>query len=180
MWRRDGRSRPVSRVLSREIPWAIIPLGLPSPSASSDLPESTAGHGIAFLFGLAPGGVYLAAECCHLRGALLPHLFTLTWPQGGLAVCFLLHFPWTHVPQALPGTLPCGARTFLPATVETATERLPGRLPRYCRSGRCENKGRYHNASSRPPYGLTASLAHFLAVGQAVHSIPPALVGQRG
>ena len=27
-------------------------------------------------------------------------------PYGGLAVCFLLHFPWTHVPQVLPGALP--------------------------------------------------------------------------
>jgi len=24
----------------------------------------------------------------------------------GQAVCFLLHFPWTHVPQVLPGALP--------------------------------------------------------------------------
>jgi hypothetical protein len=79
-------SRPISRVLS----WTIIHLGLPSPAASSNLPESTAGHGIAFLFGLAPGGVYLAAECCHLRGALLPHHFTLTSEE---AVYFLLHFP---------------------------------------------------------------------------------------
>ena len=68
------RSRPISRVLS----WTIIHLGLPSPAASSNLPESTAGSGIAFLFGLAPGGVYHAAECYHLRGALLPHHFTLT------------------------------------------------------------------------------------------------------
>ena len=30
------------------------------------------------LFGLAPSGVYPAAECCHPRGALLPHHFTLT------------------------------------------------------------------------------------------------------
>jgi len=30
------------------------------------------------------------------------------------AVYFLRHFPWTFAPQALPGTLPCGARTFLP------------------------------------------------------------------
>ena len=30
------------------------------------------------LFGLAPGGVYRAAECYHRRGALLPHPFTLT------------------------------------------------------------------------------------------------------
>ncbi|CAN5279762.1 hypothetical protein BH24PSE2_BH24PSE2_06270 [soil metagenome] len=41
------------------------------------------------------------------------------------AVCFLLHFPWTRVPQALPGTLPCGARTFL----RLSQRRLPGRLP---------------------------------------------------
>ncbi len=30
------------------------------------------------LFGLAPGGVYRAASWCQSRGALLPHLFTLT------------------------------------------------------------------------------------------------------
>jgi len=29
------------------------------------------------------------------------------------AVCSLLHCPWARAPQALPGTLPCGARTFL-------------------------------------------------------------------
>ncbi len=31
------------------------------------------------------------------------------------AVCFLWHFPWGHPRSALPTTLPCGARTFLPA-----------------------------------------------------------------
>jgi hypothetical protein len=37
-------------------------------------------------------------------------------PAGrrGLAVYFLWHFPWARTPQALPGTLPFGARTFLP------------------------------------------------------------------
>ena len=30
-----------------------------------------------------------------------------------MAVSFLLHFPWTHAPQELPGTLLFGARTFL-------------------------------------------------------------------
>jgi hypothetical protein len=30
------------------------------------------------LFGFAPGGVCLAKACCQARGALLPHLFTLT------------------------------------------------------------------------------------------------------
>ena len=42
------------------------------------------------------------------------------------AVCSLLHFPWARAPQALPGTLPCGARTFL----REKSQRLPGRLPR--------------------------------------------------
>ncbi len=45
------------------------------------------------------------------RGALLPHHFTLT--RLSRAVYFLWHFPWAHAPQALPGTLPYGARTFL-------------------------------------------------------------------
>ena len=101
----------VSRVLSR----TIIHLGRPSPAASSNLPGSPLGTGGADeprtpLFGLAPGGVYRAASCYQSRGALLPHLFTLT---GEPAVYFLWHFPWAHTPQALPGALSEGARTFL-------------------------------------------------------------------
>ena len=72
-------SRSVSRVLSR----TIIHLGRASPLASSDLPESAEGHGIGSLFGLAPGGVYHRHDCCQPRGALLPHLFTLTCKAGG-------------------------------------------------------------------------------------------------
>jgi hypothetical protein len=74
------RSRPVSRVLSR----TIIHLGCASPHTSSDLPGSTRGPRVrrrtplAPLFGLAPSGVCRATECCHRRGALLPHPFTLT------------------------------------------------------------------------------------------------------
>ena len=45
---------------------------------------------------------------------------------GAWAVCSLLHCPWARAPQALPGTLLCGARTFLHA----CAQRLPGRLPR--------------------------------------------------
>ena len=76
----ERQESPVSRVLS----WAIMHLRQPSPAASSDLPGSPLGAGGAArrprapLFGLAPGGVYPAAACCHPRGALLPHLFTLT------------------------------------------------------------------------------------------------------
>ncbi len=70
-----SESRPISRVLS----WAIIHLGVLSPASSSDLPEDIAGRDVVFLFGLAPGGVYLATNCYQLRGALLPHHFTLTY-----------------------------------------------------------------------------------------------------
>ena len=47
------------------------------------------------LFGLAPGGVYHAANRYQSRGALLPHLFTLTDydPRITPAVYFLWHFP---------------------------------------------------------------------------------------
>ncbi len=64
----------ISRVLS----WTAIHLEYASPRISSDLPGSIVGHDIASLFDLAPSGVYLAAECYHQRGALLPHPFTLT------------------------------------------------------------------------------------------------------
>ena len=70
-------------------------------------------------------------------GGLLPHRFTLTpVPAEALAeaVCFLLHCPSREAraarAQALPGSLPCGARTFLGsacgtiATVRLTTTRL--------------------------------------------------------
>ena len=40
------------------------------------------------------------------------------------AVYFLLHFPWARAPQALPGILPCGARTFLPPTTLSDREAI--------------------------------------------------------
>src|SRR5690606_33262858 len=54
-------------------------------------------------------------------------LSPLPVPCGTSAVCFLLHFPWARAPQALPGTLSTGARTFLPEP--KGSRRLPGRLP---------------------------------------------------
>jgi len=77
------RSRPISRVLS----WTVIHLGQASPLASSNLPESSAGHAIGFLFGLAPNGVCRAADCYQLRGALLPHPFTLTIQRWRSTLC---------------------------------------------------------------------------------------------
>src|ERR1043165_5723907 len=65
--------------------------------------------------------------CCHVRGALLPHRFTLAVAiAGAWAVCSLLHFPSAHAAQALPGTSSAGARTFLHISREM--QRPSGRL----------------------------------------------------
>ena len=53
---RVKESQSISRVLS----WTIIHLGYMSPYTSSNLPGNSTGRTIVPLFGLAPGGVYLA------------------------------------------------------------------------------------------------------------------------
>ena len=63
---------------------------------------------------------------CRLRGALLPHPFTLTRGPGGpkQAVCFLWHFPWGRPRRALPGTVfPWSPDFPLPALRRTAAIR---------------------------------------------------------
>ena len=151
-------SRPISRVLSR----TAIHLGCASPHTSSGLPGSECGpHSVAKARDALP---YLAllrvgftlpprlpgARCAltapfhpypATRPAALPPKIgglrrSLAYRGGasGRAVCFLWHFPWTRVPQALPGTLPYGARTFLCGGTNQRcaiqpTQRLPGRLP---------------------------------------------------
>ena len=98
---------------------------------------------------LLPVGFAVPA-CCQARGALLPHHFTLaTHPGGPFGGIFLLHFPSARAAQALPGTVPCGARTFLGIRTHRSgpMTRLSGRLrrvhcrmrspcPRECRSRR--------------------------------------------
>ena len=116
-YKENNKSQPVSRVLS----WTIIHLGPASPQASSDQPESSAGNAIAFLFGLAPVGVYPATPVT--RRAVRSYR-TISPLPAKLAVYFLWHFPWTHIPQALPGDLPCGARTFLQRANAPAIARL--------------------------------------------------------
>ncbi len=104
------RSRPISRVLS----WTVIPLGATSPLRSSNLPGPDAGRVMRSLFGLAPGGVcragLLPGSRCALTAPFHPCHALLAKPFGGI---FLLHFPSARAAQALPGTVPCGARTFL-------------------------------------------------------------------
>jgi hypothetical protein len=74
--------------------------------------------------GLAPSGVYRATRRCpRARCALTAPFHPCLCPCGPSAVCFLLHWPSAHAAQALPGTLPCGARTFLDALARDATVR---------------------------------------------------------
>ena len=69
---KPGLVRAVKRV-------ATIYLGRRLLAASSSLPESRAVRTEpSSLFGLAPGGVYLASQVTLAAGALLPHHFTLT------------------------------------------------------------------------------------------------------
>ena len=102
----------ISRVLSS----TTIHLGQSSPTASSNLPGSP--------FGTDGTGepVYSPIWSCSGRGLPCRELLpvarcALTAPfhpyQPRLAVYFLWHFPWAHAPQALPGALSEGARTFL-------------------------------------------------------------------
>ena len=74
------------------------------------------------LFGLAPGGVcHATRRCPRARCALTAPFQPYLIPCGPSAVCFLLHFPSAHAAQVLPGTLPCGARTFLGTLADDAT-----------------------------------------------------------
>ena len=118
----EKRSRPISRVLSR----AIIPLGCASPRTSSSLPGSARWPRVAAFAACFPiwpcsrRGLPCRRRC-RRRGALLPHHFNLTVTLArAWAVSFLLHFPWARAPQALPGAVPCGARTFLRILANTA------------------------------------------------------------
>ncbi len=115
-------SRPISRVLS----WATIPLGCTSPCTSSGLPGNARGPraaACAACFPIWPCSRrgFQCRRRYRRRGALLPHLFTLAVVLAhAWAVYFLLHFPWARAPQALPGAVPCGARTFLCLLAKTA------------------------------------------------------------
>ena len=73
--------------------------------------------------------VYHRHGCYQPRGALLPHLFTLTCKQ---AVSFLLHFPWVH-PQALPGALTRWSPDFpLPAEQRRSPDQLASGVAATC------------------------------------------------
>ena len=70
-------------------------------TVAGDLKQPTRRHGRAALnaslFGLAPGGVYLASDVTIEPGELLPHPFTLTRRNGRTSLC-----------GTFPGVTPAG------------------------------------------------------------------------
>ena len=110
-------AKPISRVLS----WTVIPLGATSPLRSSNLPGPDAGRVMRSLFGLAPGGVCRAGLLPDSRCALTAPFHPYLPDRSDIGGIFLLHFPSARAAQALPGTVPCGARTFLGTLTSDAT-----------------------------------------------------------
>ena len=118
--------RPVAPAMA-----TIILLGTVLPRPSCGLPEGVeraalpppgpeGTSGIAFLCGLASDGVCLAVLVTE--DAVGSYSTISPLPRGwrracsrcsGEAVSFLWHFPRGHPHRALPGILPCEARTFL-------------------------------------------------------------------
>ena len=111
-------SRPVSRVLS----WTVIHLGRGSPRASSDLPGNACGPHVAAEAARSP--IWSCSGWgLPCRRVLPPTRCALTTPfhpyrplARGWRFVFCGTFRRLSPPQALPGTLPDGARTFLRPT----------------------------------------------------------------
>ena len=104
-----------------------IPLAPPSLVGSSDLPG---GFGRAVLIAppylvLLRAGFSLPSALRRTRCALTAPFHPYPPPPCGRrrAVCFLCHFPSGHPDRGLPGALPSGVRTFLPARCHVVTPR---------------------------------------------------------
>ncbi len=104
------RSSKPSSVRSRR-ERMVIYLRRQSPAACSSLPAVQAVRaGPHRLFGLAPTGGYRATAVTSRAVGSYPAVSPLPVFR---AVCFLWPYPSPCDAQALPGNLPCGARTFL-------------------------------------------------------------------
>ena len=94
--------KPVSRILSPDpIGMAIIHLVPPLLAGSSDLPESCsgAGHPSSPIWSCSVWGLPCHEHRCP-RGALLPHLFTLTPMDRGGMFSVALSVPKAYAPIA--------------------------------------------------------------------------------
>ena len=128
-----GRSRPVSRVLYRVAPGSnhssrpAIAHWLKQPTRPQRGPRQRGPIWSCSGWSL-PCHELLPVARCALTAPFHPYLI----PEGPSAVCSLLHWSWARAPQALPGTLPYGARTFLSRVRlpkgTTTQQRLPDSL----------------------------------------------------
>src|SRR5207247_352107 len=109
----EGSGGAISRVLfTRWCEQMVISLGWLSPATSCGLPAARATRaGSRCLLGLAPTGGCRAAPVARRAVGSYPTVSPL--PFGSRAVCSLWPCPSPCGAQALPGGLPCGARTFL-------------------------------------------------------------------
>ncbi len=113
----------VSRVLSR----TVIPLGIPLPVCSSNLPERSAGSVIAFclvLLRMGFGLPHIVTKC-----AVRPYRTfypCLCCQSSHRRFCFLFHFPSRYRARPLTGILPCGAGLSSPYALRD-TRRLSAR-----------------------------------------------------
>ncbi len=109
---------------------AAIYLGLPSPAASSNPPESVTGSHIALRLVLLRMGFTCARPVTGTAVVSYTAFPPLPALAGGL---FLLHFPWSRLRRTLSGILPCEARTFLawPLSVLPAAAACPARNHHY-------------------------------------------------
>jgi len=121
----DG-SRPISRVLSG----TVIHLGCTSPCTSSDLPGNACGPHAADGAACPPiwscsGWGLPCHRRCRRRGALLPHLFTLTGPSpDGLRRClFCGTFRRLAPPRNYLAPCPVEPGLSSPASIAGATAR---------------------------------------------------------
>jgi len=129
----------------------ILSAGCPADPATD--PRDRAGYprpaeaGHPFYSVLLRVGVYPASPLTRGSGELLPHLFTLTGPKlGGL---FSVALSPGRPGPPLTATLPCGVRTFLPAsrnspsdctTSSGARRRAPSRVLYSAVSSGCQNR----------------------------------------
>lgn len=108
VWGPKASRRPFLWDAARAAPQATHPNDRPG--------EGWRRTAVSFLFGLAPGGVYLCRFRCRSRGGLLPHPFTLTPrrtnPAGRSVFCGTV--PGVAPAGRYPAPFLRGARTFLP------------------------------------------------------------------
>jgi len=105
-----------------------IPLGRLLPAASSNQPGRRGWSGPE---GLRPRVIPIRScsrwglpcrDRCRPRGALLPHLFTLTCHRNGRRYRFLWHFPWGRPRRPLTGTVSPWSPDFPPVLRPAAVQ----------------------------------------------------------